>query len=130
MESTRLTTPAKVEVIADYERIGELTGHTTRAIVVDPNLAHPIMYWGWMVAHSWELDYNEILPPWIDPDEQDYLIVVGNDQLDHVGLRTFAHNRPVVATTDRYDLRPSGRTGAGGVTVDVEINALATADSA
>ena len=99
-----LTTPPKLEVIADYERIGELTGHTTRAIVVDPNLAHPIMYWGWIVAHSWELDYNETLPPWIDPDQQDYLIVVGNDQLDHVGLRTFAHDRPMVARTDRYTI--------------------------
>jgi len=77
-----LTTPAKLEVIADYERIGELTRHTTRALVVDPNLAHPIMYWGWIVAHGWELDYNETLPPWVDPDELDYLIVVGNDQLE------------------------------------------------
>ena len=83
-----------------------------------------------MVAHSWELDYNEILPPWIDPDEQDYLIVVGNDQLDHVGLRTFAHNRPVVATTDRYTIFDLRGEREPAVTVDVEINALATADSA
>jgi Dolichyl-phosphate-mannose-protein mannosyltransferase len=103
-----ITTPAKLEVIADYERIGELTRHTTRAIVVDDNLAHPIMYWGWIVAQSWELDYNKTLPPWIDPDEQDYVIVVGNHQFDHVGLRDFTRDLPVVERTDRhtiFDLR-------------------------
>jgi dolichyl-phosphate-mannose-protein mannosyltransferase len=99
-----LTTPAKLAVIADYERIGELTRHTTRALVVDPNLAHPIMYWGWIVAHGWELDYNETLPPWVDPDELDYLIVVGNDQFSHAGLSDFARDRPVVARTDRYTI--------------------------
>jgi hypothetical protein len=99
-----ITTPAQLEVIADYERIGELTGHTTRAIVVDDNLAHPIMYWGWIVAQAWELDYNETLPPWIDPDEEDYVIVVGNHQLDHVGLRDFTRDLPVVARTDRYTI--------------------------
>ena len=47
-----ITTPAELERIADYERIGELTSHTTRAIVVDGRLAHPIMYWGWIVGRG------------------------------------------------------------------------------
>ena len=76
-----ITTPPDLERIADYEAIGELTSHTTRAIVVDARLAHPIMYWGWIVGEDWELDYNDELPSWIDPAEKDFLIVVGNDQL-------------------------------------------------
>jgi len=97
-----ITTPSEPERIADYRRIGELTNNTTRAIVVDPRLAHPIMYWGWIVGEEWELDYNDDLPPWIDAAEKDYLIVVGNDQLEHPGVRAFADGRTVVAETDRY----------------------------
>ena len=106
-----ITTPPELELIADYERIGELTSHTTRAIVVDGRLAHPIMYWGWIVGEDWELDYNDELPSWIDPAEKDFLIVVGNDQLAHPGLRAFTRSRPVVAETERYtvfDLRSEG----------------------
>ncbi len=109
-----LTTPGELERIADYERIGELTDHTTRAIVVDPRLSHPIMYWGWIVGQSWELDYNEDLPPWVDPAEKDFLIVVGNDQLEHPGLAAFARDRTVVAENERYtvfDLRPGSGSG-------------------
>ena len=109
-----ITTPGELERIADYERIGEVTDHTTRAIVVDPRLSHPIMYWGWIVGQSWELDYNEDLPSWVDPAEKDFLIVVGNDQLDHPGLAAFARDRTVVAENERYtvfDLRPG--SGAG-----------------
>jgi hypothetical protein len=97
-----ITTPGELQRIADYERIGELTGHTTRAIVVDPRLSHPIMYWGWIVGQSWELDYNEDLPDWVDASEKDFLIVVDNDQLAHPGLSAFARDRRVVARTDRY----------------------------
>ena len=103
-----ITTPADLERIADYERIGELTGHTSRAIVVDAKLAQPIMYWGWIVGEEWELDYNEDLPPWIDRAEKDFLVVVGNDQLEHPGLSAFARGRRIVARTGRYtvfDLR-------------------------
>jgi hypothetical protein len=104
-----ITTPPDLERIADYERIGEFTEHTTRGVVVDPRLSHPIMYWGWIVGQSWELDYNEGLPPWVDPAEKDFLIVVDNDQLEHPGLSAFVSGRPIVAETDRYtvfDLRP------------------------
>jgi len=108
-----ITTPPQLERIADYRRIGELTNHTTRAIIVDVRLSHPIMYWGWIVGESWELDYNEELPPWIDASRMEYLIVVGNDQLEHPGLRAFADDFPVVAETDRYtvfDLRPESHS--------------------
>jgi hypothetical protein len=108
-----ITTPAERERIADYQRIGELTEHTTRAIVVDPRLSHPIMYWGWIVGQSWELDYNEELPSWVDPAEKDFLIVVDNNQLEHPGLSAFANGRPVVGKTDRYtvfDLRRTSGT--------------------
>ena len=104
-----ITTRGELERIADYKRIGALTEHTTRAIVVDPRLSHPIMYWGWIVGQSWELDYNEELPPWVDPADTDFLIVVDNDQLEHPGLSAFASGRSIVAETDRYtvfDLRP------------------------
>ena len=70
------------------------------------------MYWGWVVGQAWELDYNEELPAWIDATRKEYLIVVGNHQLDHAGLRAFAGKRPVLAETDRYtvfDLRPTRR---------------------
>ena len=36
--------------IADYRRIGQLTRHTTRAIIVDERLRAPAMYWGWIVG--------------------------------------------------------------------------------
>ncbi len=107
-----ITTPPDLERIADYETIGELTSHTTRAIVVDPALAHPIMYWGWIVGDEWDLGYEEALPSWIDPSEKDYLIVVGNvDELDHRGFRNFVRDAPAIAETERYsifDLRPDG----------------------
>jgi hypothetical protein len=102
-----VTAPEPRETIADYVAIGELTRHTTRAIIVDPALAHPIMYWGWPVGEDWDLSHSE-LPEWIDPTEKDFLIVVGNWQLGHSGLRSFARGRPVVARTDRFtvfDLR-------------------------
>ena len=99
-----ITSPGDLQRIADYERIGELTGHTTRAIVVDPNLAHPIMYWGWIVGQNWELDYSAELPRWVDESEKDYLVVVDNNQLEHPGLRAFASDKPVVARTDRYTI--------------------------
>jgi hypothetical protein len=106
-----LATPEPLERIADYRRIGEVTDHTTRAIIVDRQLATPSMYWGWIVGRNWELDYNETLPPWLDGDDFDYLVVVGVDQLDNsAGLRRFARGLRVVERTDRFAvfaLRPS-----------------------
>jgi 4-amino-4-deoxy-L-arabinose transferase-like glycosyltransferase len=98
------------QAIADYRRIGQLTGHTSRAIVVDDHLGTPAMYWGWIVAKNWELDYNERLPPWIDRAKEDFLVVVGVSQLETArGLHDFVRGLPVVARTRRYaifDLRP------------------------
>jgi hypothetical protein len=97
--------------IADYRRIGELTRHTTRAIAVDERLGTPLMYWGWVVAQNWELDYNDSLPSWVDPRSAEYLVVIGNENLEsHRGLAAFARGRPVVGRTERYtvfDLRPA-----------------------
>jgi hypothetical protein len=100
--ATMADTSAPTRTIADYRRIGELTDHTTRAIVVNPSLAHPVMYWGWIVGQEWDLG-EPVLPSWIDPSEKDYLIVVGNDALqDSPGLGEFASGRPVVERTDRF----------------------------
>jgi 4-amino-4-deoxy-L-arabinose transferase-like glycosyltransferase len=87
--------------IADYRRIGELTDHTTRAIIVNPSLGHPVMYWGWIVGQEWDLG-QPTLPSAIDPAEKDYLIVVDNGSFDaSPGLREFARGRRVVERTDR-----------------------------
>jgi 4-amino-4-deoxy-L-arabinose transferase-like glycosyltransferase len=97
--------------IADYRRIGELTNHTTRAIVVDPELSTPLMYWGWLVGKAWELEYDEP-PAWIEPEDADFLIVVGTSQFEKSsGLRAYVRGRRVVARTSRYaifELRPTG----------------------
>ena len=92
------------QTIADYRRIGELTHHTTRAIVVNPSLAHPVMYWGWIVGQEWDLG-EPVLPSYIDPSEKDYLIVFDNDALlTSPGLRAFAQGRRVVARTERFTI--------------------------
>ena len=88
--------------IADYRHIGELTNHTTRAIIVNPSLGHPVMYWGWIVGQEWDLG-DPVLPSGIDPKEKDYLIVVDNGALDaSPGLRAFARGRRVVGRTDDF----------------------------
>jgi 4-amino-4-deoxy-L-arabinose transferase-like glycosyltransferase len=106
---TALTPPPPTDRIAAYREIGELTGHTTRSIIVDPELGTPAMYWGWIATRAWEIDYLEQPPAWIEPDEADYLIVVDTDALEsHAGLRAYVAGHPVVARTDDYaifDLR-------------------------
>ena len=97
-------TSPPTQTIADYRRIGELTHHTTRSIIVNPSLAHPVMYWGWIVGQEWDLG-EPVLPTRIDPNEKDYLIVVGNEALrDSPGLRAFAHGRHVLAQTERFTI--------------------------
>jgi 4-amino-4-deoxy-L-arabinose transferase-like glycosyltransferase len=95
------------ERIADYRRIGELTGHTTRALVVADQLRTPVMYWGWVVGDAWE-DLDRDPPPY----QYDFLIVVGLSPLEtQKGLRDFSRGLPVVARTSRYaifDLRGRG----------------------
>jgi hypothetical protein len=88
--------------IADYRRIGELTDHTTRAIIVNPSLGHPVMYWGWIVGQEWDLE-QPTLPTRIDPSEKDYLIVVDNSSFDgSPALRELARGRRVVERTDDF----------------------------
>ena len=72
--------PIPTTAIADYRHIGELTGHTTKAIVVDNELRHPAMYWGWIGAETWDLAEDEP-PRSIHPERADFLVVVGLWQL-------------------------------------------------
>lgn len=106
--------------VADYRRIGDLTSHTTRALVVDEQLSTPLMYWGWIVGEDWELGHQSP-PPWVHPERDDYLVVVGafgaQALESHDGLRRFTRGLPVVARTSGFtifDLRPRNRaTGEG-----------------
>lgn len=97
------------ERIAAYRRIGELTDHTTRSIIVDRQLGTPAMYWGWIVTRAWEIDYADRPPPWIEAHVADYLIVVDTAALEsHAGVQDLARGRRVVARSDAFaifDLR-------------------------
>ena len=100
--------PIPTTAIADYRHIGELTGHTTKAIVVDNELRTPAMYWGWIGAETWDLADDEP-PRSIHPERADFLVVVGLWQLEtSPGLRRFVRGLPIVGSTPRYavyDLR-------------------------
>jgi hypothetical protein len=110
-----LETPANE--IAVYQQVGEITGHTTRALIVDPRLTSPICYWGWIVGHYWYQPTPEHdlpvtkgpLPPGIYPRQYDYLIVMDPTELrTEPELRRFTRRLHVVARTGRYaifDLR-------------------------
>jgi 4-amino-4-deoxy-L-arabinose transferase-like glycosyltransferase len=93
--------------IADYRRIGEVTGHTSKALVVSGELRTPALYWGWIVGDAWDLGDNPHAPPY--PRAHDFLVVEGMDQFDtSPGLRAFTRKLPAVARTSRYavfDLR-------------------------
>ena len=103
--------------IADYRRIGEITGHTAHAIVVDVRLRSPVSYWGWIVGRYWypptpseDLPSSgDLFPPWIDPATAEFLVVVEVSELVTEGrLRAFTRELPLVARTDRFaifDLR-------------------------
>jgi 4-amino-4-deoxy-L-arabinose transferase-like glycosyltransferase len=97
--------------IADYRRIGELTDHTTRAIVVDVQLRSPISYWGWIVGRYWypptpadDLpESGDAFPPRLDPAEFDFLIVIEMSELEtEPRLRAFTRELPIVERTSRY----------------------------
>ena len=111
---TALTPPPPTDRIAAYREIGELTGHTTRSIIVDPELGTPAMYWGWIATRAWEIDYLEQPPAWIEPDEADYLIVVDTDALEsHAGLARIRRRAPGGRADRRLrDLRPTLVTSA------------------
>lgn len=94
--------------VAGYVRIGEVTNHTTRAIVVDNELSTPAMYWGWIVGRTWEFPDGP-LPAHLAEQRWDYLVVVGPAALESArGLRDLAADLPTVAKTDDFvvfDLR-------------------------
>jgi 4-amino-4-deoxy-L-arabinose transferase-like glycosyltransferase len=105
-----LSEPSPGQAIAAYRRIGDLTGHTTRSIIVDRELGTPAMFWGWIVTKAWEIDYTDRPPPWIHPERADYLIVTDLAALDtHRGLRDLAARLPVVAGERLCDLRHAPR---------------------
>jgi 4-amino-4-deoxy-L-arabinose transferase-like glycosyltransferase len=99
--------------IADYRRIGAITGHTTRALVIDPNLISSICYWGWMVGRYWyepspaqDLPISDgPFPPRIDPRQYSFLIVMEPSELrTEPELRKFTRTLPVVARTGRFEI--------------------------
>jgi 4-amino-4-deoxy-L-arabinose transferase-like glycosyltransferase len=112
-----LTPAPPLRQIADYQRIGEVTGHTTRAIYVDIRLRSPISYWGWIDGRYWypptpaqDLTASgNPFPARIDPAKADFLIVVEMSELEtEKRLRAFTRELPIVEGTDRYavfDLR-------------------------
>ncbi|HET7127696.1 MAG TPA: glycosyltransferase family 39 protein [Gaiellaceae bacterium] len=102
--------------IADYRRIGDLTGHTPHALVIDPYLKSPISYWGWMVARYWyepspaaDLGPASAASPLHLPGRFDYLVVMQTSELrTEPRLRELTRSLQVVARTSRYaifDLR-------------------------
>lgn len=103
--------------IADYRRIGEITGHSARAIVVDVRLRSPISYWGWMVGRYWypptpsrDLPLaGDPFPSWIDTAAAEFLVVVELDELEtEPRLRSCVRSLPIVAQSPRFvvfDLR-------------------------
>lgn len=101
-----LTEKQTAQTIADYRKLGQITGHTSRAIIVSSDLRTPAMYWGWMVGAAWSLGDNP-KPP--DPSAYDYLVVEGLDEFESSPTaQAFARKLPVVARTSRYavfDLR-------------------------
>jgi 4-amino-4-deoxy-L-arabinose transferase-like glycosyltransferase len=112
-----LTPEPPLRQVADYKRIGEVTGHTSRAIYVDLRLRSPISYWGWIAGRYWypptpaqDLPSSgNPFPSRIDPAKTDFLIVVDMDELKtEERLRSFTRDLPVVGRTARYavfDLR-------------------------
>jgi 4-amino-4-deoxy-L-arabinose transferase-like glycosyltransferase len=105
------------KTVAAYRHIGVLTGHSTRAVIVDERLRTPAMYWGWIVAQYWyEPTPAQDLPPSgnpfprrIDSEQASYLVVTDMSELrSERRLRTFVRGLPVVARTGRFavfDLR-------------------------
>jgi 4-amino-4-deoxy-L-arabinose transferase-like glycosyltransferase len=97
--------------IADYRRIGALTGHTTGAVIVDERLRAPAMYWGWIVGHYWypptpgqDLPASgDPFPSSIDAARATYVIVVDPGELrSERRLQSLTSDLPLVASTGRY----------------------------
>jgi 4-amino-4-deoxy-L-arabinose transferase-like glycosyltransferase len=105
-----LTSENPQRLVADYRRIGEVTSHTTHALVIDQLLVSPISYWGWVVANYWyEPTPSRDLPPsggpspGIDPSQYSFLVVMDVTELQaEPKLRAFTRDLPVVAKTSDY----------------------------
>jgi hypothetical protein len=124
-DSRVLTGAGPRQGIADYRRIGELTDHTTHALVIDQYLKSPISYWGWIVARYWsqpspaaDLGLASDRSPLRLPGRFDFLVVMQTSELrTEPRLRVFTRSLPVVARTPRYavfDLRGRRKASAGG----------------
>jgi 4-amino-4-deoxy-L-arabinose transferase-like glycosyltransferase len=97
--------------VADYRRIGEITHHTTRAVIVDERLRTPAMYWGWIVGHYWyqptpgrDLPRSgDPFPAWVDAARASYLIVTDISELrTEPRLVRITRDLPIVVRTDRW----------------------------
>jgi 4-amino-4-deoxy-L-arabinose transferase-like glycosyltransferase len=105
-----VTSPAPAREIAAYQRIGEITGHTTRALYVDVRLRSPISYWGWMVGHYWypptpsqDLPLSgDPFPAWVDPADVSFLVADATELSTEPRLRALTQDLPVVARTSHY----------------------------
>jgi 4-amino-4-deoxy-L-arabinose transferase-like glycosyltransferase len=119
--------PANYGPITDYRRIGEITHHTTHAIIVDERLKSPAMYWGWIIGEYWYPPTpsqnlpasGDPFPPGIDAGHATFLIVVGVGELEtEERLRKITGALPVVARNSRYavfDLRGGRALAAASV---------------
>lgn len=112
-----LTHQTPPHLIADYRRVGEVTGHTTRAIYVDLRNRSPITYWAWIDGRYWypptpaqDLPASgNPFPERIDAAKSEFLIVMEMSELKtEKRLRALTQELPVVKRTARYaifDLR-------------------------
>ena len=104
-----VTTPAPAQQIAEYQRIGKVTRHTTRALYVDLRLRSPISYWGWMVGHYWypptpsqDLPLSgDPFPAWVDPADVSFLVVDLVELSTEPRLR-FTRDLPLVERTSHF----------------------------
>jgi 4-amino-4-deoxy-L-arabinose transferase-like glycosyltransferase len=105
-----VTPQAPAREIAEYQRIGSVTGHTTQALYVDLRLRSPISYWGWMVGRYWypstpsqDLPLSgDPFPSWVDPAEVSFLVVDLTELSTEPRLRAFTRDLPVVERTGDY----------------------------
>jgi hypothetical protein len=103
--------PANQTAISDYRRIGEITHHTTGALIVDPELRTPAMYWGWIVGKAWYQPTagqdlpatGNPFPVWVDPAQVGYLVIMDVSELrSEPRLRSMIRGLAVLARTARY----------------------------
>ena len=105
-----VTPPAPTETIAEYEQIGKLTRHTTRAVYVDLRLRSPISYWGWVVGRYWypptpsqDLPLSgDPFPPWIHPEDVSFFIIDLSELSTEPRLGTFTRDLPLVGRTSHH----------------------------